>query len=119
MNKIIKIVKQIEDSTILNLITESASEQLLLERLTDLVSACEESIFCENGVEWDVHDALVREIEDDDQRNKKAREITDKIMLTIRRALSVVEYPENSELDVCPDCGNTIDKGACFYCKMD
>ena len=23
------------------------------------------------------------------------------------------------ELDVCQDCGNTIDKGACFYCKMD
>lgn len=26
---------------------------------------------------------------------------------------------EETELEKCPDCGNTIDKGACFYCKMD
>lgn len=26
---------------------------------------------------------------------------------------------EITELEPCPDCGQTIDKGACFYCKMD
>ena len=33
------------------------------------------------------------------------------------RIIPLVE--EGGELDICPDCGNTIDKGACFYCKMD
>lgn len=31
--------------------------------------------------------------------------------------ISVLE--EKEELEKCPDCGKTIDEGACFYCKMD
>ena len=39
-----------------------------------------------------------------------------------------IEQDENGEFVLncpieegymCPDCGQTIDKGACFYCKMD
>ena len=122
MNKIIKIVRSIEESKILDIKTSTATEQLLLENLTDLVIACEQSVCSEDNIEWTIHDELLGyedEIDNKAKREKKSREITEKVMTLIKRALNAVEYPEDSNLDVCPDCGNTIDKGACFYCKMD
>ena len=31
---------------------------------------------------------------------------------------TVNNYLEENE-ELCPDCGNTPDEGACFFCKMD
>ena len=38
--------------------------------------------------------------------------------ITHDATFKVIETDE-TELDRCPDCGQTPEEGACFYCKMD
>ena len=66
-------------------------------------------------------------------KENKLREILEKFAYTdpinfskgdIDFAIRVLRGLEDKEgiedeLEKCPECGNTIDKGACYYCKMD
>ncbi len=49
---------------------------------------------------------------------KKDKECEESILRFAKEAKAKIKKWQ-SELEPCEHCGQTIDKGACFYCKMD